>query len=147
MGGGIGISFSRHYELRDGWDQNAPENFGRDSTGRLMQPGPWRVTHWSERGRMGWQLAGYLGWGAFNGINGGFTGATDWTVSSRISFPHWLAIILLSLPVSIRTLLRRRHRTIDRGRCTHCGCDLRETPLRCPECGKVADSFSRGKMV
>jgi hypothetical protein len=137
---GVTLSSTRRYELSFDLNQSAPEQFRKDSTGRLLDADRWRVEHyWLDGGRSRWPSPGRFDWSAFSGINGGYLGATDWTVSHGISFPHWFAIVLLSLPMSIRTLLRWRRRSIDPARCAKCGYDLRATPLRCPECGMIAE--------
>jgi hypothetical protein len=51
---------------------------------------------------------------------------------------HWLVAIPLAVPPG--WWLKRRARDRDRkrkGRCHQCGYDLRATPDRCPECGRV----------
>ncbi|MGA2499839.1 MAG: hypothetical protein ABSH20_19045 [Tepidisphaeraceae bacterium] len=68
-------------------------------------------------------------------------GATDIAGGGRwciLWIPQWLPVGLLSIwpATRLRTLVRRwrRHR---KGQCLECGYDLRATPERCPECGKV----------
>jgi hypothetical protein len=60
----------------------------------------------------------------------------------EIVVPHWsLAPAILALPLG-RALLRMKRRMIARWRqnsilCPTCGYDLRATPERCPECGRI----------
>jgi hypothetical protein len=69
-----------------------------------------------------------------------FGGGTDFT-SWHYGVPLWiLSICTMVLP--LRSLLRvgramRERRTTKLGRCCACGYDLRATPERCPECGRV----------
>ena len=55
-----------------------------------------------------------------------------------VGTPHWVLIILFSiLPLlAFSGVFKRRQRLLE-GHCIHCGYDLRATPDRCPECGKV----------
>jgi hypothetical protein len=79
-----------------------------------------------------------------------------------LMFPHWAALaITMLLPLFWgRRILRRR--LLETGRLCVCGYDLRATPDRCPECGKIpetavrlqtaqvanqADRRTRGKML
>jgi hypothetical protein len=56
-----------------------------------------------------------------------------------VSFPCWLMVIVLVLPMSrIFASVSRRTRRKRRGLCNECGYDLRATPNRCPECGTPA---------
>ena len=67
--------------------------------------------------------------------------AGDRLTNYGLVFPHW-ALALLSGAVAawgIRRIVRRRRRA-QAGRCAACGYDLRATPDRCPECGKVPDA-------
>ena len=54
---------------------------------------------------------------------------------------YWLALVFGILPafwiVSGSYRWRQRRRAAAKGRCSHCGYDLRATPDRCPECGAV----------
>jgi hypothetical protein len=56
--------------------------------------------------------------------------------SASVSVPHWFLLLLLTTPIAL-TLRRRirRARGIRAGLCEKCGYDLRESSLRCPECG------------
>lgn len=55
-----------------------------------------------------------------------------------VEFPHWVIVVVLTLPTSIRLTIWWWHRKRTRpGRCPSCGYDLRATPDRCPECGAI----------
>jgi hypothetical protein len=55
---------------------------------------------------------------------------------------HWVVLFSLVLPIMKLqewcNLLRRRRAQRRLGHCPVCGYDLRFTPDRCPECGRVA---------
>jgi hypothetical protein len=80
---------------------------------------------------------------ADNGFNFcGFGFATRSTSMGRsivVVFPALVPIVLLgSFPTAMLfSRLRKRHLRKSR-RCTTCGYDLRVTPGRCPECGKIS---------
>ncbi len=59
--------------------------------------------------------------------------------SRGLWFPAWAPLALtMILPTAWLARLARRRRRIAKHLCTECGYDLRATPQRCPECGKVA---------
>src|SRR5688500_6586060 len=56
----------------------------------------------------------------------------------EIVFPFWLPTALFAaLPLARGALSVHRRLRVREGHCTHCGYDLRATPGRCPECGKI----------
>jgi hypothetical protein len=61
----------------------------------------------------------------------------------NLILPHWLVAVFfftLGLPfiLRMRNYLRWRNR-LRRGRCPGCGFDLRASPERCPECGRLKE--------
>jgi hypothetical protein len=70
----------------------------------------------------------------------GATGVLYWEVR-ELELPLWLVAMTFAVPPAM--LLYRRRRAVQRGRagqCPACGYDLRATPERCPECGRVIAS-------
>ena len=68
-------------------------------------------------------------------------------LTSRLPFiPYPLAAIVLAILPAIWVYRRCFHRFGQRsGVCPSCGYDLRATPDRCPECGRVADRADSAK--
>jgi hypothetical protein len=48
--------------------------------------------------------------------------------------PLWFLVILFGAAPALRIIRRRKY---PEGRCRNCGYDLRATPERCPECGRI----------
>lgn len=74
-------------------------------------------------------------WFKFEPIERGDGVMGDWD----LDIPFWAIAAALAaywLPATFRSLRRRSRER--RGRCTHCGYDLRGSPSRCPECGAEA---------
>jgi hypothetical protein len=72
--------------------------------------------------------------------HGGF--AYGWISSAEdvvgLRVPFWaIAVLSALLPLLMLWRYGRRRRRIDRRLCVRCGYDLRATPDRCPECGKI----------
>jgi hypothetical protein len=57
---------------------------------------------------------------------------------AALVIPYWsLVVVLMALPLSIAVRIVRRWRNRNRGLCPSCNYDLRATPARCPECGRM----------
>jgi hypothetical protein len=63
--------------------------------------------------------------------------------SWELAIPWWLILIFaLAIPAGAAEKSWRQRRRIRKGQCPECGYDLRATPERCPECGRVAATKS-----
>ena len=84
--------------------------------------------------------------GGFTGFGGQMPGPIGTTAVLGLVIPYWsLALIAAALPVHgvVRWWKRRRtSRRMKAGCCVVCGYDLRATPDRCPECGKVPEKLA-----
>ena len=60
---------------------------------------------------------------------------------ARVEAPAWLFAAIFGSVPAWRLLVMRRERARKKGNlCEHCGYDLRATPAKCPECGRVVSS-------
>jgi hypothetical protein len=71
-------------------------------------------------------------------IESGGLGCSHYWDTRVVGMPYWLlTAILIALSTFQIRYLYRRDGTRCIGVCSKCGYDLRATPYRCPECGKV----------
>jgi hypothetical protein len=56
----------------------------------------------------------------------------------RVTVPLWVLVLATGTPWAFRRIWKRLHYR-GAGLCPFCGYDLRATPDRCPECGKVVE--------
>jgi len=62
--------------------------------------------------------------------------------STLILFPIWMPTLLSGLPaLLIEGRYLRHRRRLARGLCVSCGYDLRASPGRCPECGRIPSAI------
>ena len=68
---------------------------------------------------------------------------------TRVQIPIWLAVALAGIPSwgLVRAIKHRlrKHRRLAANLCLDCGYDMRATPERCPECGKVVGAVEPSK--
>jgi hypothetical protein len=89
-----------------------------------------------------WKIKGHSGPAAFHSWSITPQYVPDGTCE-RLSFPHWLLGATAAAPAIVLTAARlpfwlRARRRRAAGLCVRCGFDLRATPERCPECGRMA---------
>ena len=92
--------------------------------------------HNAPPGLVRWHFCGFSG----SGLAGSSAGSYPFTFKDEyISVPFWFLILLSTIPTLLHVGRARKLRHWRRvGRCMTCGYDLRATPERCPECGRVA---------
>ena len=94
--------------------------------------------------RLGKRRLGF-GTGSQSSVTTGDAGTITYRLQ-EVMFPHWLPVLLgLPLPLLWLWSKRRSRRWRREGRCLGCGYDLRASPDRCPECGRVVETtIARG---
>jgi hypothetical protein len=91
-------------------------------------PAPWRV-------EPGWQTHRWDGHAGFFSGSEYYSGSAASSQLRYFALPYWCPVLILTLFASpMLARFRRRNRP---GLCHHCGYDLRATPDRCPECGRI----------
>ncbi len=136
--GAIGFHFL-NYEDRYAGGLN--QQTGKFSYFSDSAPDTGNVWDWAQS--LPWQSSVSSGW--FLAFGYGVVDSS-WYTFRGICIPHWfLALLFAVLPaLYLRAAIRSRKRRL-RGQCPTCGYDLRATPERCPECGRVSDEFPNQK--
>ena len=127
--------FAIHWTHQRAYDATTRERFHNAVNSGTFDYWDWR------RGPGLWSDVYYYGQFQFKRWDGG-PGLTGTTVIA----PYWSIAGLFAVPTVVwmgvgagrafgRMRARRRSLT---GRCANCGYDLRATPDRCPECGRIA---------
>ena len=144
-GGNISVGRSREYGLSAAYlagDLDGSERFGTHSTGRPFDRGHDVTEHYGfTNSRPNFDWAAVAAYESFDGVTGGYGGPTSWVRSFGLDLPLGLLAAVAAWPGLAWGLRhgigRRGRRRQAAGWCVACGYDLRETPDRCPECGRT----------
>jgi 4-amino-4-deoxy-L-arabinose transferase-like glycosyltransferase len=109
--------------VRYSWANNSFLEGANPTAGHTVIPDPSSVMYVAVPGEVHYRLPGFQ----FDRYHSG-----GLLVTIHDALP-----LLLSLPLPLAWMLRRRHARVRPGHCPSCGYDLRATPNCCPECGAV----------
>ena len=145
-----GRSYFRQHSVGLVWDEFGSLAVGsRRGGGYVWLSWPWRgglakvsvTSHdLGASNLMDMQARGALGFTHGSGFQRGY-GPTDGTYRF-VTVPHWL--LTLGLGLVLYRIARGAWRRRPAGLCPTCGYDLRESPERCPECGRAVTPPARG---
>lgn len=100
-------------------------------------PGSWRYVGSSEGKRRVSFGTSFLG----ISVNPQYKGTQNDILELNCTFPYWLVLVLAAVLPGLWIASARRSRNgLAYPSCKFCGCDLRATPDRCPECGSIPEA-------
>ncbi len=134
--GVLELEWRRKYELRLLYHVSVRrKTFEDESTGRLLDTSEFRMVY-QAKDMHDWSDSPRFDFTRYDAVTGNFIGPTDWTRSYKFRFPHWILTVVFALLPVCKLALRRQIKQME-GYCCRCNYDLRATPDRCPECGKI----------
>ena len=133
---------SGHFEVR--WGERYRSNFRSPGTAIFLFPAPRRLFPPTPTPNLPSRFS-RLGFHWWTTQPDEASSPSFWRIPYRVGAPAWFVMLVsvLSMILAVRQISRSADHLIApsrvlEGHCKGCGYDLRATPHRCPECGRVA---------